>query len=156
MPPTSSLLEIRNLGVDFTTERGAVRAVAGVSLDVQPGECVAVVGESGSGKTQLLLACLGLLADNGRASGSVKFAARELIGASERELDSVRGVGMALLSQDPLSALTPHLRIETPRRVRAHSNYSTRLRFPNRPGACSSIHTNFPAVCVSAWRWRSP
>ena len=169
MPPTSSLLEIRNLGVDFTTERGAVRAVAGVSLDVQPGECLAVVGESGSGKTQLLLACLGLLADNGRASGSVKFAGRELIGASERELDSVRGVGMALLSQDPMSSLTPHLRIETQlieglldRKLVTRSEAraaSTRIaargRDPRaRPGACDSIRTNFRAACVSAWRWR--
>jgi ABC-type glutathione transport system ATPase component len=48
-----------------------VRAVTGIALDVQAGECLAVVGESGSGKTQLLLACLGLLADNGQASGSV-------------------------------------------------------------------------------------
>jgi len=70
------------------------------------------VGESGSGKTQLLLACLGLLSQNGRASGSARFAGRELIGATERELNDVRGTGIGLLSQDPLSSLTPHLRIE--------------------------------------------
>jgi oligopeptide transport system ATP-binding protein len=107
------LLEIRNLAVEFTTGRGQVRAVAGVSLEVHPGECLAVVGESGSGKTQVLLACLGLLAENGRASGSACFAGRQLIGADEASLNTVRGTGMALLSQDPMSALTPHLRIET-------------------------------------------
>ena len=68
------LLQIRDLEVRFDTARGTVQAVAGVTLAVGPGECVAVVGESGSGKTQLLLACLGLLTQNGRATGSVQFA----------------------------------------------------------------------------------
>jgi oligopeptide transport system ATP-binding protein len=90
-----------------------VQAVAGVSLEVRPGECVAVVGESGSGKTQLLLACLGLLAANGRPRGSVRFDGQELLGAPEHALNRVRGTGIALLSQDPMGALTPHLRIET-------------------------------------------
>ena len=113
-PGTASpLLQIRDLSVDFATARGAVRAVTGVSLDVHAGECLAVVGESGSGKTQLLLACLGLLADNGSASGSARFEGHELIGATEQALNAVRGSGTALLSQDPMSALTPHLRIET-------------------------------------------
>jgi oligopeptide transport system ATP-binding protein len=106
------LLQVRDLCVDFTTGRGDVRAVAGIALEVQAGECLAVVGESGSGKTQVLLACLGLLADNGRASGSARFQGHELIGAGEEALNAVRGTGMALLSQDPMSALTPHLRIE--------------------------------------------
>ncbi|HET7202159.1 MAG TPA: ABC transporter ATP-binding protein [Steroidobacteraceae bacterium] len=108
-----ALLQVRDLEVRFDTARGTVQAVAGVTLAVQRGECVAVVGESGSGKTQLLLACLGLLAQNGRATGSVQFAGRELAGASEADLNAVRGTGVALLSQDPMSSLTPHLRIET-------------------------------------------
>jgi oligopeptide/dipeptide ABC transporter ATP-binding protein len=109
----AALLEVRDLEVEFATARGSVPAVAGVSLDVRAGECVALVGESGSGKTQTLHACLGLLAANGRARGSVRFAGRELIGADEATLNDVRGTGIALLTQDPLSALTPHLRIET-------------------------------------------
>ncbi len=107
------LLEVRDLQVEFASERGAVPAVAGVSLDVRAGECLAVVGESGSGKRQALLACLGLLARNGRAHGSVRFQGRELLGADEAVLDGVRGTGIGLLSQDPMSSLTPHLRIET-------------------------------------------
>jgi oligopeptide/dipeptide ABC transporter ATP-binding protein len=90
-----------------------VQAVAGVSFDVHAGECLAVVGESGSGKTQVLMACLGLLASNGMARGSARFTGRELIGATERALNQVRGTGIGLLSQDPLSSLTPHLRIAT-------------------------------------------
>jgi len=107
------LLQVRSLGVDFSTSQGQVQAVSDVSFDVHAGECLAVVGESGSGKTQVLTACLGLLASNGTARGSVRFAGRELIGANERALNEVRGTGIGLLSQDPLSSLTPHLRIET-------------------------------------------
>jgi oligopeptide transport system ATP-binding protein len=109
----NALLALDDLRVEFTTPSGHVPAVAGVSLDVQPGECLAIVGESGSGKTQLLLACLGLLAANGRASGSARFGGRELLGAGEDALNAVRGTGMALLAQDPMNALTPHLSIET-------------------------------------------
>jgi oligopeptide transport system ATP-binding protein len=112
-PDAAPLLQVRDLGVAFATPHGTVQAVASVSLDLRAGECLAVVGESGSGKTQLLLACLGLLAANGSTSGSVRFGDRELLGASEEQLNTVRGTGIALLSQDPLSSLTPHLRIET-------------------------------------------
>ena len=107
------VLRVRDLGVNFATSQGEVQAVSGVSFDVGAGECLAVVGESGSGKTQVLMACLGLLASNGMSRGSAQFGGRELIGASERALNAVRGTGIGLLSQDPLSSLTPHLRIET-------------------------------------------
>ena len=106
------LLELRDLGVAFATPQGTVRAVAGVSLSVAAGECLAIVGESGSGKTQLFLACLGLLAENGSAAGSARYLGTELIGATETELNQVRGVGMSLVAQDPMNSLTPHLRIE--------------------------------------------
>jgi oligopeptide/dipeptide ABC transporter ATP-binding protein len=107
------VLQVRNLSVDFSTSQGEVQAVSGVSFDVRAGECLAVVGESGSGKTQVLMACLGLLVSNGAARGSAQFVGQELIGANERALNRVRGTGIGLLSQDPLSSLTPHLRIET-------------------------------------------
>lgn len=102
----SALLEVRGLTVDFTGER-AVRAVDGVDLSVAPRERLAIVGESGSGKSQLLLACTGLLAANGRSGGSVLFDGRELLGDA-RATASARGPGIGFVFQDASGSLTPH------------------------------------------------
>jgi oligopeptide/dipeptide ABC transporter ATP-binding protein len=104
-----ALLEIRGLTVDFAGPR-PLRAVDGVDLDVGREECLAIVGESGSGKSQLLLACIGLLAANGSAGGSARFDGRELIGPGDRAA-AVRGRGIGFVFQDAGGSLTPHLRI---------------------------------------------
>jgi oligopeptide/dipeptide ABC transporter ATP-binding protein len=104
-----ALLEIRALTVVFAGPR-PLRAVEGVDLDVGREECVAIVGESGSGKSQLLLACVGLLAANGSARGSARFDGRELIGAGDRAA-AVRGRGIGFVFQDAGGSLTPHMRI---------------------------------------------
>ena len=70
-----------------------------------------MVGESGAGKSQVFLGVLGLLAANGRAHGSARFAGRELLGLARAGLDAVRGRGIGLVFQDPMSSLTPHLKI---------------------------------------------
>ncbi|MGE0596361.1 MAG: dipeptide ABC transporter ATP-binding protein [Hyphomonadaceae bacterium] len=110
---TETVLDISDLRVSFDTPDGEVEAVRGVSLWIAKGECLGVVGESGSGKSQTFLAALGLSAENARVSGSVKFQGREILGLTRRELDSVRGRHVAFVFQDPLTALTPHLKIAT-------------------------------------------
>ena len=105
------VLEIENLTVRFDTPDGEVPAVAGVDLDVQAGECLGVVGESGAGKSQIFLAAMGLLAANGRAGGSVRLDGRELLGRSDAELNRVRGSRMAMIFQDPMTALNPYLKV---------------------------------------------
>ena len=105
------VLALDDLRVSFTTHDAVVEAVRGVSLRIQAGECLGVVGESGSGKSQAFMTVMGLLARNGRASGSVRYRGTEILAAKPADLNRLRGSKMTMIFQDPLTALTPHVRI---------------------------------------------
>jgi oligopeptide/dipeptide ABC transporter ATP-binding protein len=105
------LLEIANLDVRFDTADGTVEAVKNASLAIRESECLGVVGESGSGKSQLFLAAFGLLAANGRVSGSVRYRGEEILDASPKRLNALRGGAVTMIFQDPLTSLTPHMRV---------------------------------------------
>jgi oligopeptide/dipeptide ABC transporter ATP-binding protein len=108
---SAPLLAIRDLRVTYLTEAGPLHAVDGVDLDLAPGEFLGVVGESGSGKTQLLLAMLGLNAPGARVDGSIRYREQELVGAGEGALGALRGARIAMIFQDPMTALNPYLTI---------------------------------------------
>jgi peptide/nickel transport system ATP-binding protein/oligopeptide transport system ATP-binding protein len=106
------LLEVSNLRVAFATEEGRVQAVDDVSLSVAEGEILAVVGESGSGKSVTALTVMGLTRGrNSRIEGSVRFAGEELLGASDERMQKIRGSGISMIFQDPMSALNPVYRV---------------------------------------------
>jgi oligopeptide/dipeptide ABC transporter ATP-binding protein len=107
----ASILQARDFSVRFSTPDGEVHAVRNVSFDVEEGECLGVVGESGSGKSQLFLAATGLLASNGRAEGSMTYREQSLTGMSQKALNRIRGSKITMIFQDPLTSLTPHMRI---------------------------------------------
>ncbi len=109
----TDLLSVRDLSVEFRTERGAIEAVRRVSWAIAPGEMLAIVGESGSGKSVSALAIMGLLAKPaGRISnGQIVFDGQTLTGMAERDLRALRGRDIAMIFQEPMSSLNPILTI---------------------------------------------
>lgn len=121
------ILSVRDLRVSFRTEEGLVRAIDGVSFDLEEGEILGVVGESGSGKTVSLLAVMGLITDpNAIIEGSIRYKGRELVGLPARDLRRLRGNEIAMIFQDPMTALTPVYTIgwQIAEQIRAHRNIS--------------------------------
>jgi peptide/nickel transport system ATP-binding protein len=122
------LLEVRDLRVSFRTERGLLQAVGGISFRVDTHEIVGVVGESGSGKTVSQMSIMGLINDpNAVIEGSILYKGRELVGLSQRQLRSVRGNEIAMIFQDPMTALTPVYTIgwQIAEQLRAHNRLSS-------------------------------
>jgi oligopeptide transport system ATP-binding protein len=105
------LLFIESLSIRFNTPEGSIKAVDKVDLQLAAGETLAIVGESGAGKSQLFHAVMGLLPHNAQAEGKVRFARTELLGQPAQVLNQYRGKRMAMIFQDPMTALNPLLTI---------------------------------------------
>jgi oligopeptide/dipeptide ABC transporter ATP-binding protein len=105
---TKPVIEVNNLNISFKTPTGVIQVVQDVSFAINGGECLGVVGESGSGKSVSALATIGLLVKNQSiVTGSVKFRGEELIGKPESYMRMIRGGGISMVFQEPLSALNP-------------------------------------------------
>ena len=124
---SNSVLQIRDLRVTFNTQLGELKAVRGIDVDVAPGEILGVVGESGSGKSVSFLAAMGLLPKSATITGSVKLDGVELIGAGRKAIRSVRGKSLAMVFQDPLSALNPVHRVgdQIVEMIQSHQDMNT-------------------------------
>jgi peptide/nickel transport system ATP-binding protein len=121
----SPLLEIDDLRVSFATEDGIVKAVDGVSFSIDSGEVVAIVGESGSGKSVTAMTLLGLTrGPNAKFEGTAIYDGLDLITAPESQLRKIRGAGIAMVFQDPMSSLDPVYRIgdQIVEQIRAHES----------------------------------
>ena len=120
--PGEPVLELKDLNVTFKTEDGPVYAVRGVDLELRSGEVLGIVGESGSGKSVTMLATLGLLPRTATVTGSAKYRGEELIGRKPKQLQHIRGDKIAMIFQDPLTALNPVHRVgkQITEALRAH------------------------------------
>jgi oligopeptide/dipeptide ABC transporter ATP-binding protein len=121
------LLEVRDLKVSFRTEDGTVRAVDGVSFEVAEGETLGIVGESGSGKSVTMMSVMRLINDpNARFEGEVLYKGRDLMTLSQEQVREIRGAGIAMIFQDPMTSLNPVYRVgwQIAEQIRAHENVS--------------------------------
>lgn len=115
MSNQTPLLSVKNLEVEFSTERGIIRAIDNVSFDVMSGETLGLVGESGCGKSVTSLAILGLIPSppGHITGGSIKLNGRELVGLPESEYRRIRGSEISMIFQEPMTALNPVFRISS-------------------------------------------
>jgi oligopeptide/dipeptide ABC transporter ATP-binding protein len=128
MTPVPDLLRIENLRVDFATALGSVRAVRGVSFAIAPGEVLGLVGESGSGKSVSSLAILRLLPPQATIAGGIQFAGDNLLALPDEKMRAIRGAGISMIFQEPMTALNPVMRVgdQVAEAVLAHSSSSSR------------------------------
>jgi peptide/nickel transport system ATP-binding protein len=121
------LLEVRDLRVSFRTDDGVVRAVDGVNLTVNEGETLGIVGESGSGKSVTMMTVMRLITDpNAQFEGEVLYKGRDLMKLSQDQIRSIRGSGIGMIFQDPMTSLNPVYRVgwQIAEQIRAHEQVS--------------------------------
>jgi oligopeptide/dipeptide ABC transporter ATP-binding protein len=135
---SETLLEVDDLHVSFRTEDGTVKAVDGVSFSVGRGEVVAIVGESGSGKSVTAMTLMGLTrGPNAHFEGTATFEGTELVTANEERLQRIRGAGIAMVFQDPMSSLNPVQRIgkQIVEQIRVHDRNVSKAEAMDRAAA---------------------
>ena len=105
------LLDVSHLRVDLRTHRGTAAAVRDMSFTLERGDTLGLIGESGCGKSMTALALMGLAPDNATVSGSLKLGGQQLVGLHERDWRRVRGARIAMIFQEPMTALNPVHRV---------------------------------------------
>lgn len=140
---TESLLTVDELQIELVTDNGIVRAVDGVSFDIAPGETVCIIGESGSGKSTTAMGILGLLPDDlAVLSGRARWKGTDVLG-DDKALRKIRGADIALIPQDPMTALSPSTRWDRScERPFTTAVFAASPRRPPAPSSCSIKSTS--------------
>jgi peptide/nickel transport system ATP-binding protein len=136
------LLEVRDLKVHFPTEDGLVKAVDGLSLTLAEGETLGVVGESGSGKSVTFLTVMGLITKkNARIEGEILYRGNNLLDMPAEEMRIIRGAGMSMVFQDPMTSLHPYYRVgdQIVEAIRAHQPIPKREAFKQAVGMLKRV-----------------
>ena len=147
MSAGTPVLAVTDLHVTYQSNAGPVRAVNGISFAIERGECLGVIGRSGSGKTQTFLAMMGLLPTNARVRGSAMLNGIEILDAPLQRLLEVRGSRLAMIFQDPLTSLTPHMSIgaQLMEVLLRHTNASRREAYDRMVDALGRVQIPDPA-----------
>ncbi|WP_427983502.1 oligopeptide ABC transporter ATP-binding protein OppD [Agarivorans sp.] len=106
-----SLLNVKDLRVEFSTPEGSVTAVNDLTFSLEAGQTLGIVGESGSGKSQTAFALMGLLAKNGTISGEALFNGQQVLNLPEQQLNAIRAEKIAMIFQDPMTSLNPYMKV---------------------------------------------
>lgn len=154
----SSLLEVRNLTTHFHLDGRVVKAVDGVSFDVNAGETVAVVGESGSGKSVTALSVLRLIpSPPGKiVSGEIRFGGRDLLSIPEEEVRSIRGNRIAMIFQEPMTSLNPSLTVgrQVGEPIEVHQNVTKRTVWDKCIGLLEKVRIPDPEQRAQAFPYQ--
>src|SRR3569623_241029 len=148
------ILDVRNLRTYFYTDEGVVRAVDGISYSVAPGETLGIVGESGSGKTVAALSLMRLIDDPARiVGGEINFDGRDVVKLSDEELRKIRGGGIAMVFQDPMTSLNPVLRIarQLVEAMVEHGNYSPQEATGRAVNLLGRMGINAPERAIASY-----
>ena len=145
---STPLIVVDNLKTHFKVPAGDVKAVDGVSFELELGKTLGIVGESGSGKSVLSRSVMGLnVASNVQVTGSVKYNGRELIGLRTKEIKKLWGVEMAMVFQDPMTSLNPVVKVgrQMTEHVRKHLGLNKKEARTLAGDLLRSVHHPEPA-----------
>jgi peptide/nickel transport system ATP-binding protein len=151
---TEPLLEVRDLKVSFRTEDGVIRAVDGVSFSLAAGETLGIVGESGSGKSVTMMSVMRLITDpNARFEGEVFYQGRDLMTLSKDQIREIRGTGIAMIFQDPMTSLNPVYRVgwQIAEQIRAHEQVSKQAAHARAIELLAAVGIPHPAERVDSY-----